>query len=137
MASLRENLTRIYEQRGQLTPRAVVEEARPEGSELHNRFEWDDSIAGEKYRLAQAAELIRSVRIEYRQPDGTTSEVRAFSTTRGQDPDHAGYRPTEELLQGEFSRQLLLKQCRRDIEDLQRRYGHLVEFAEMLKQAIA
>ena len=37
-----------------LTAREIVEEARKKNSPLHDFFEWDDSIAAEKYRLAQA-----------------------------------------------------------------------------------
>lgn len=137
MASLRDSLTRIYHERQRLTPKDVVDDARPPDSELHNRFEWDDSVAGEKYRLVQASELIRSVEIEYPSPDSEPRRVRAFSTTRGQDPDKQGYRPTAEVLEDDFSRRLLLKQCERDIAALKRTYGHLVEFAELLRQAIA
>jgi len=46
---------------GILTPSAVVDEARPEDSPLHAAFEWDDSIAAEKYRLEQARRLLRQV----------------------------------------------------------------------------
>lgn len=138
MGNLRESLTRVYVERGELTPRSVVDDARPPEADLHHRFEWDDSIAGEEYRLVQARELIRSVRITYTPPDTVEPRsVRAFSSVRGQDPDHQGYRPTEDVLQDDFSRKLLLKQCQREIADLQRRYGHLSEFAQMLREAIA
>lgn len=45
---------------GNLTPDAVVEAARPKAHPLHHRFEWDDSVAGHKYRLDQARALIRT-----------------------------------------------------------------------------
>lgn len=138
MAGLRDSLTRIYAERGQLTPRDVVEEARPPTSELHNRFEWDDSVAGDKYRLSQASELIRSVEITYTPPGAVEPHgVRAFSTVRGQDPTRNGYQPTEEILQDDFARKLLLKQCEREVASMQRRYGHLAEFADIIRKAIA
>jgi len=65
VADLRTQLTGIYQAHGELTPQIVVDEARPEGSPLHSRFDWNDQIAGEKYRLVQAQQLIRAVRIEY------------------------------------------------------------------------
>lgn len=46
---------------GRITPRLVVEDARDPESALHACFEWDDSVAGEKYRIMQARALIRSV----------------------------------------------------------------------------
>src|SRR5262245_27290044 len=58
-----EALAEISDERGFLTPRAVVEAARPEGSTLHPYFLWDDQAAAEEYRLAQARHLVRSVTV--------------------------------------------------------------------------
>jgi hypothetical protein len=49
---------------GRLTPDAVVADANTASGPYHDHFEWDDSIAGHKYRLDQARELIRSVKLE-------------------------------------------------------------------------
>lgn len=54
---------RELENDGRLLPSNVVEEARDENSPLHEFFEWEDTIAAEKYRLSQARTLIRSVKI--------------------------------------------------------------------------
>jgi len=40
----------IRKRDGKLTAPAVVDEARPEESVLHEDFEWRDDIAAEKYR---------------------------------------------------------------------------------------
>jgi len=52
----------LYDLHGTLRPRDVIEDARPEDSPMHSYFEWDDGIAGNKYRIQQARELIRSFR---------------------------------------------------------------------------
>ena len=44
---------------GILRPRDVVKYAENPDTALHDKFEWDDSLAGAKYRLQQAAEIIR------------------------------------------------------------------------------
>lgn len=59
MADLRSALTDIYRARGELTPQLVVDEARPKDAPLHDRFEWDNKVAGEAYRRVQAQQLIR------------------------------------------------------------------------------
>lgn len=51
------NLARRYN--WELNPRRVVNAARPANSPLHPYFEWDNDKCGEKYRLLQAAKLIR------------------------------------------------------------------------------
>tara|TARA_R110002020_G_scaffold334121_1_gene549507 strand:+ start:95 stop:565 length:471 start_codon:yes stop_codon:yes gene_type:complete len=56
-------LMEVYEQTGELTAKGVVERARNPKSALHSKFEWDDSIAGEKYREAQAYRLINRYKI--------------------------------------------------------------------------
>ena len=55
---------------GKLTPELVVRAAQAKSSPLHDYFDWDDKIAGARWRLEQARELIRSVKI-----DITTSTV--------------------------------------------------------------
>lgn len=47
-----------------LMPRDVVEAARNRRSPLHAFFEWDDSVAADRYREQQATQLIRRVRVE-------------------------------------------------------------------------
>lgn len=59
---------------GRLTPDAVLQDARSKSSPLHDQFEWDDSEAAKQWRLSQARELIRSVRIEIQ------TETRIVST---------------------------------------------------------
>jgi hypothetical protein len=48
---------------GVVTPAQVVEAARDPANPLHEEFEWDDSVAAEQWRLAQARTLIRSIRV--------------------------------------------------------------------------
>jgi hypothetical protein len=136
MSDLRASLTTIYEKHGELTPQAVVDEARPKNSELHNRFEWDDKVAGESYRRVQAAELIRSVRIQFsNEATGERKFVRAFSSVRqAGDAERGGYAPTEEIVQDELATKILLQEFKREIADLRRKYGHLEEFVGLIRQ---
>lgn len=134
--SLRDELTSIYSARGELTPRVLVEEALPATSPLHSRFEWDDAVAGPKYREVQAAQLIRSVHLIYSKDErGREREVRAFLPVRAEDSLTASYVPTETALSNPFTMQLLLRQCKHEIEALRAKYGHLQDFADLLHQA--
>lgn len=135
MSDLRSILTGWYEKHGELTPQVVVDEARPKGAPLHDRFEWNDKVAGEKYRLVQAQQIIRSVRIEF--TNASTGErrfVRGFhSNHEVGDPERRGYRPTEEIVEDDLALKLLLRELEREIADLKRKYGHLAEFADMMR----
>ena len=52
MSEIAQELERIARSApdGVLTPSAVVESARDEGSPLHDKFEWDDGVAAEAWR---------------------------------------------------------------------------------------
>lgn len=61
-----------------LTPETVVDAARDPSSTLHDQFQWDDSIAGEAYRLQQARALIKRVRVEVVRADQTVIHAPVF-----------------------------------------------------------
>ncbi|MEX1211105.1 MAG: hypothetical protein WEA35_09580 [Candidatus Nanopelagicales bacterium] len=136
MADLREILTDIYTRRGSLTPEDVVEESKSPDSALHHRFLWDDVEAGERYRLVQAAALIRSVKVRFVEPDSQEAhEVRAFVSVRETtDPERCGYQPTEEVLTDPLASAILLREMERAITDLKRRYGHLQDYREVIRR---
>lgn len=134
--NLREILTGIYDNNAALTPPLVVNLARDENHPLHDRFEWDDTVAGEAYRRVQAAELIRSVKISYAtSPESAPSSVRAFHAV----PRPAGntYVPTEEIAEDPFMRELVMRAAEREWRTLQRKYAHLAEFIDMIRRDVA
>lgn len=67
-----------------ITANMIVEKAKPKDSPIHNYFCWDNDIAGEKYRLYQAREMIRKVHVYWKDDDGnitddpTDNQVRMF-----------------------------------------------------------
>lgn len=72
-------LKRLESRVGRLSPPDVVEEAASPDSLLHEFFEWDDVVAGEKYRLEQAQTLIRRVKFEVIVDEATVRSVRYIS----------------------------------------------------------
>lgn len=67
---------RALERNGRITPELVLSEAVKPTSPLHDHFEWDDTKAAHRWRLVQARELIRSVKVRI------TSENRNISVVR-------------------------------------------------------
>jgi hypothetical protein len=59
-AKVNEELDRIYEQHGMLTKVLLVDTARDPKHPLHRYFEWDDTVAGERWRQEQALQMIRA-----------------------------------------------------------------------------
>jgi hypothetical protein len=60
---IRSALRALSEQTGRLTPAIVLDAAADPQSPLHESFEWDNDVAGERWRLEQARQLIRSFRV--------------------------------------------------------------------------
>lgn len=129
--NLRDQLQQIYDQHQKLHPALVVNEARDENHPLHDRFEWDDSIAGEAWRRQQAHELIKSVRITYRKADESENSVRAFHAVRSE--QGYTYEPTEKVVADPFTAKLVLADMEREWKALFRRYNEFDEFYAMVR----
>lgn len=128
-------------QKVRLAPAVVVEAATPESHPLHGLFEWDDGVAGAAYRCAQAAQLIRSVKIVLTTENGQVEDhkIRAWLPARyagGDDAEPGSYVPTP-AVQAPEQRQFMLRQLRREAAAFQRRYSHLREYWEVLDQMAA
>jgi hypothetical protein len=126
-------LTAIREQYGTLNPEVVVLVATDPNHPLHNRFEWDDAVAGHKHRLQQAGALLRVVKLPN---DGShPRDLRAFVAVKGAEQGRADYVPTTEALSDPFTRALILRQMEREWKSMQQRYGAYAEFAALIAAA--
>lgn len=122
-----QELERLETLHGRLVPRVIVDAARDRHSPLHGFFEWNDSVAAEKYRILQATMLVRHVRVVIEAPNMEPREVRAYhSPYPGQ-----GYIRIERVLSDADMRQQLLAQAREDLEAFKRRYEDLRELDQV------
>lgn len=95
-------LRRIEERCRVLRPKDVVEESRAEDAPLHGCFTWEDAAAAEKYRLRQAGDLIRSLRVvQFGCPP-----VNAFHSIRDEGTRQRGYRSVDLVLSDPELREL-------------------------------
>lgn len=134
MADLREELQRIYEDHGSLTPEIVVQEARAKDHPLHDRvFDKTQKAAAEAYYRDRAHELITSVRITYKDADESGGErtVRAFHAV--QTPEGHVYEPVEKVADDEFTRRIVLNTMEREWRQLFNRYEQFQEFLSMVE----
>jgi len=83
-------LKQLENRAGKLTPEQVVNAAADESSALHSCFTWDDSEAAAKWRIEEARELIRSVRIETVIEERTIRSV-AYVHDPARETGEAGY----------------------------------------------
>ena len=111
---------------GRLTPKNVVEEARPEESPLHPEFEWNDAIAAEKWREKQAQLLIAHT-IIIREDNPSATPVRAFHVT----VEQSHYEPIDVILKDETKREVLLENAKRELIAFKKTYSPLNELSNV------
>lgn len=118
-----------------LTAEATLQAAKDEESPLHSQFEWDDSLAGHHYRIAQARALIR--RIEVTMPDDETeSRVQKYVSLRSdRKKPGGGYRETSEVLSNEKLLTELEETAKKDIDGVLHRYEMLKELCARVRAA--
>lgn len=58
-----ETLEKIENRDGNITAKSFLDESRPEDIPTHSMFEWNDTIAAEKYRLSQSTKIINQLEI--------------------------------------------------------------------------
>ena len=119
--------------RGVLKPRQIVNAAARKAHPLHDSFEWDDTKAGDEYRLWQARHLIRVCVVML---NGNEKPVRTYvsmmddRTTTG-----GGYRHLVDVMSDEESRMQLLSEALSDLNGLRRKYRGLRELAPVFEAA--
>jgi hypothetical protein len=77
-------------------PRQLVANARSKTSILHELFTWDDKKAGDRYRLIEAQELIRSINVTVIHEERPI-KVNKYVHDAGADPGDPCYLPVEVL----------------------------------------
>lgn len=122
---------KCYEEIGEdsVSPESVLKKARNKKSELHKCFEWDNSVAAEKFRLHQARLIICNLVVV------TTSKedepVRVYQITSEKNT----YQPTKFFLQQPDEYQILLQRAKGELKAIQNRYKMLSEL-ELVFSAI-
>lgn len=110
----------------------LVQFARDERSELHKCFEWDDSVAGERYRELQAQKVLQLLIITPKVEDREPVSYRLFVNTG----DNSGkYKPLPLVIKKPDEYAALLEMAKRDLQVFKKKYSILVEldrvFAEI------
>lgn len=124
-------LAKITEQqKGRLTPPAVVDAARDNRHPLHKFFEWDDAIAAESFRLDQARTLIRSIRLV---GEDDIEAPPAFLSVA--DKGGTSYRTYAEVMDSADLQNTVLAAAERDLAAFEKRYRQLADICEVIRDA--
>lgn len=112
------------------TPEDVVTAAEDENSELHKCFEWDDSIAAEKYRLQQANRLIANLVVVVEREEKEPTEFRLYQSngrTKGFSKSTVIARDVDRYAE-------LLKRAMAELDAFRKRYANIVELENVIAE---
>lgn len=87
-------------------PRTIVEKARNPNTILHNYFDWNDSVAGEKWRLQQARNIVNHI-IEIKVIQGEEHEIKSFFPVFNEQKENVYVTNVEAVTNHNYRRQLL------------------------------
>ena len=116
------------EEAGMLTPSNLVDVSRPEDAPLHREFEWDDSVAAEKFREQQARVIIGHLAIVV--DEETKHPVRAFVQI---EENNSNYEDIHVVVKTEDKYEKLLKMAKRDMMIFKNKYSMLQELSGVFK----
>jgi hypothetical protein len=116
---------------GELTPHEVVDYARDPKNPLHTSFDWDDSSAGDKYRLMQARVLLTTVKVEYM---GERVDAYINATVTIGNRQIRKYFPVERAMTEDAIKREVLKNAVRELRYAQEKYKRYQELAGIIDE---
>lgn len=120
---------KCYEEMGDssISPEEVLEIAKNKNSELHKCFEWDDSVAANKYRLQQARNVIQFI---VKVPDKEEEQpTRVFQISSRK----STYQPVKFFQRNNDEYQVLLERAKAELVSFKKRYQMLSELENVLE----
>lgn len=136
--SVGERLEELDREFGEVTPKIMVEDARPEGALMHPMYEWDDSIAAEKYRYGQARKITSElVIVQATAKDPEIQEpIRAFVSVKPRN-ESASYRPIVTALSEEDTKNQIIANAKLELEACERKYRGIIDIVPILEDVLA
>jgi hypothetical protein len=127
----------INRNNGRIGPRTLLEDARDPNSPFHSKFEWDDEVAGEQYRLAQASHFLREwkgvvMRVSSESKSIVVEVGRALqSPASDRSKGGRSYQSIETIMADPVKRDDLILTVLNELRAYRKRYAQLIELANV------
>ena len=120
------------ENKGDLSPKLVVKDARKAGSLFHGMFLWDDAVAALKHREQQARQIIGGIRVRYEESPPNSDPTRLYiHVSKGLEDSR--YVTTARSLSTPEMRDRLLKNAWNEAKAWRKRYSEFKELADIFR----
>lgn len=127
----------IQKRDGCVTKSSFLDASRPLEAPTHTLFEWDDSIAGERWREYQSMHIINSIEVTIIRPDAPEekSATRAFVVVdKAKDPTKKARLVSVDVALGnEAMRSQVLENALMELKSFKRKYEMLSELSKVFK----
>ena len=120
-------LDRIADKFGALTPDILVAESRDDNAVLHGIFEWDDTKAAEGYRREQARKFLTNITYEVQREEVTIAARLFVNTYTAANPDERTYNKLPDVIKDKVAYKDMLEQAKRDAQNFVVKYAQLSE----------
>lgn len=133
-----ETLSKIAED-GEVTSQALLDASRDADAPTHGLFEWDDSVAANRYRLHQATCVINAVEVHIVTKSGNELSQAAFVNVCKKEPARTGsFVPIEVAMSDGEMRSKLMDNALCELKAFRRKYSRLselsVDFGHLIEQ---
>ena len=115
---------------GEITNAKVLEYAKNNiSSELHKCFEWDDSIASEKYRLIQATKLLTS--ISFVIEEKPIKKQKIYYSIKTEEDETRKFKHIKEILENDKEYEALCQKAKAELENCKDKYNELIKTKDL------
>jgi hypothetical protein len=137
--AIQQELQKLYQQHNSVTPELVLDAAKAPTHPLHKYFEWDDSVAANKYRLDQAYQMILASKfvVEIQRQVGPVV-VTDQHVVRNLVPAHnqKGFKMRNEVLSDVDSRAALIAQKKQELRTWCKGVVDIAELRDLREQIL-
>lgn len=102
-------------------------------SELYKCFEWDDTIASEKYRLIQATRIISSISFVIEEEPKRTQKI--YYSIKSEEKEISKFKNIKDILEDDNEYYALCNKAKQELENCKSKYDDLIK-KEDLKEII-
>lgn len=110
----------------------VVDKAKHKGSSMHGLFEWDNEVAGGKYREIQAGRIVRCLVVTKTENNAVPekTKIRTFVSTNNRDNT---YQSIKVVVNDKTEYDKLLDKAMQELKAFKDKYSCLVELHEIMR----
>lgn len=108
----------------------IVEMASDPNTESHDLFDWDDAVAGPKWRKEQASRILQNLKVEFIKSDDKPEDQKIFTPVRlfyGNPCENKGFAAITTIMSNKDMYDQLLERAKMEIKSFRKKYAMLKE----------